>query len=329
MEQDDGLFASLTWWNTVEAHAIPPGLDASFVTVRSAEHTLAVIPVIGNRTILGSLTTPYTCTFAPMMAAGLSQPCRIAVMAEFARFCRSAAVVRLDALPEEWDGLAALQMGARRAGLVPLRFAHFGNWFEDVSGLDWCAYLRRRPGALRETIRRRMRQAEKRTDARFQLFTGPEHMHEAAEAFESVYRRSWKDAEPYPDFNIALMQALAVSGHLRLGVWSIGATPVAVQLWVVNTGHAIVLKLAHDEAFKAHSPGTVLTALMLRHLLNTERVTQIDFGRGDDGYKQGWAMQRRQRIGLLLVNPWRPAGLLVLLRHGLGRIRASTRWRQV
>ena len=69
---------------------------------------------------------------------------------------------------------------------------------------------------------------------------------------------------------------------LRLGVWSIGEEPVAVQFWVVKDGHATVLKLAHDEAFKAHSPGTVLTALMLRHFLNKEHVTRIDFGRGDD-----------------------------------------------
>ena len=29
-----------------------------------------------------------------------------------------------------------------------LRFDHFGNWHEDVSGLDLSAYLRDRPGAL-------------------------------------------------------------------------------------------------------------------------------------------------------------------------------------
>ena len=87
-----------------------------------------------------------------------------------------------------------------------------------------------------------------------------------------------------------------------------------------DAGHATVLKLAHDEACKAHSPGTVLTALMLRHLLDQEHVDHIDFGRGDDPYKQGWATQRRQRIGLLLVNPWSAAGSTTLLRHALGRL---------
>ncbi len=112
---------------------------------------------------------------------------------------------------------------------------------------------------------------------------------------------------------------------LRFGLWSIGGQPVAVQIWVVTAGRATVLKLAHDEAFKAHSPGTVLTALMLRHLLDQEHVTEIDFGRGDDAYKKDWAAQRRQRIGLLLVNPWRPSGMAALLRHAAGRARLAMR----
>jgi CelD/BcsL family acetyltransferase involved in cellulose biosynthesis len=110
------------------------------------------------------------------------------------------------------------------------------------------------------------------------------------------------------------MRAMAVLGLLRFGVWSIATQPVAVQVWVVRDGQAIVLKLAHDEAFKAHSPGTVLTALMLRHL-DQEHVARIDFGRGDDAYKQGWATRRRQRIGLLLVNPRSWSGMAALARQ--------------
>ena len=47
------------------------------------------------------------------------------------------AVLALDALPAEWTGLGDLETGARQAGLLVLRFDHFGNWYEDVGGLDW------------------------------------------------------------------------------------------------------------------------------------------------------------------------------------------------
>ena len=136
-----------------------------------------------------------------------------------------------------------------------------------------------------------------------------------------MYGRSWKETEPFPSFNVALMRAMAAGGGLRLGVWSIAAQPVAVQFWVVDRGCAVVLKLAHDEAFKVHSPGTVLTALMLRHLLEQEQVAQIDFGRGDDAYKQGWAKQRRQRVGLLLADPFSVAGAAAIARHHMGTLR--------
>lgn len=322
LDQAAGIFASRTWWDVAASHAMQAGASALFVTVRMKGEVVALLPMLQVGGCLTGWTTPYTCQYALLFAHRLDRPGRVAAMAAFARFCRPFGVVRLDALPAEWDGLGDLLKGARRARSRLLRFDHFGNWHEDVVGLDWASYLLRRPGALRETIRRRLRRAEKLPGARFVLLSQPGEMDHAAAAFESVYNRSWKDPEPFPAFNVALMRAMAEIGLLRFGVWSIGAEPVAVQFWVVREGCATVLKLAHDEAHKAYSPGTVLTALMLRHFLDHEHVGRIDFGRGDDGYKQGWAAQRRQRIGVLLVNPWRWSGMLALLRHVLGRVRA-------
>jgi CelD/BcsL family acetyltransferase involved in cellulose biosynthesis len=322
------MFVGPAWWNVVLSEAMPAGASALFLVCRTGGHVAGVVPMLrhGNDAGLESLTTPYTCHYTPVLARGLGHTARVAVMAAFACFCRGGGVTRLDALPAEWDGLPDLLTGVRQAGLRALRFDHFGNWYEDVAGLDWSGYLARRPGALRETIRRRLRRASRLSDARFNLLTQPAEMDAAAKAFEAVYGRSWKEAEPYPNFNVALMRAMADLGLLRFAMWSLDGTPVAVQFWVVETsGRATVLKLAHDEAFKSHSPGTVLTAMVLRHLLDNEHVTEIDFGRGDDEYKQGWAAQRRQRIGLLLVNPWHPAGMLQLARHTLGRLRAAMR----
>jgi hypothetical protein len=310
-----GLFGSVAWWRAVVAHAMPAGSAASFVAVRVGGQVAAVVPMLRLGRRLDGLTTPYTCVFVPFVAG------EAAAMVAFARFCGAHAVVRLDAIPAEWEGLGALLAGARAAGLVALRFDHFGNWFEDVTGLDWAGYLERRPGALRETIKRRLRRAERLAGAAFAVLTRPEEMDAAVAAYGAVYARSWKEPEPYPSFNAALMRAMAAEGTLRFGLWSIDGTAVAVQLWGVLDMHAVVLKLAHDEAYKAHSPGTVLTALMLRHLLETEGVAEIDFGRGDDAYKRGWASSRRQRVGVLLVNPWRLAGAAVLVLHAAGWLR--------
>jgi CelD/BcsL family acetyltransferase involved in cellulose biosynthesis len=91
--------------------------------------------------------------------------------------------------------------------------------------------------------------------------------------------------------------------------------PLAAQMWVVRATWAAVLKLAHDENAKALSPGTVLTAAMTRTLIEQDGVTELDFGRGDDDYKAAWTGARRQRVGVVLANPWRAAGAAAIVRR--------------
>ena len=83
------------------------------------------------------------------------------------------------------------------------------------------------------------------------------------------------------------------------------------------------MKLAHDEAEASLSPGTLLTAAIIERLMKQEELTEIDFGRGDDPYKQLWTGYRRQRIGLLIANPRRLSSWRTLARHDVGR---AVRW---
>ena len=234
---DAGLFAGRAWWDVVLSHALPADASPAFVVIRSAGRVTALVPILRTGRRLTSLTTPYTCEYTPLFAAGLDQPARVAAMAAFGALCRPSGVARLDALPAEWAHLGDLRTGARQAGLRTLRFDHFGNWHEDVATLDWSAYLRGRPGALRETIRRRLRRAETTAGGAIRpVHRTPNRWTRRWKRSKSVYRRSWKDAEPFPIFNAALIRATAALGLLRLGVWSIGRDPVAVQFWVVKDG---------------------------------------------------------------------------------------------
>ncbi len=313
------LFGSLPWWEVSARYALPPGVEPAFVLVSRSNRVLAVFPL----RIAGaadSFTTPYSCLYAPALAADVSDADKLAVFAAFGRYCRRWGVVRLDAMDRDWPEWPWFHRGIAAAGLVVRPFDHFGNWYARVAGLNWVGYLATRPGALRETVRRRLKRAEAMPDARFTLYAHADTIEAGIAAFEAVYARSWKEPEPFPDFNAALIRAASAAGWARLGVWQIADQPVAVQFWVVLAGQATVLKLAHDEAFKAHSPGTVLTAMMLRWLLTHEDITEIDFGRGDDPYKQGWTGHRRQRIGVLLINPIRLTGAIALARHSFGRL---------
>jgi CelD/BcsL family acetyltransferase involved in cellulose biosynthesis len=171
---------------------------------------------------------------------------------------------------------------------------------------------------LRELLRRRYRRADRAGDVSYEIVEQGDRLGRGIEVYESVYERSWKPAEPFPKFNAGLMQEAARLGALRLGVCWHNEKPIAVQLWIVAHGRATVMKLAHDEVDGSLSPGTLLTASVIKRLI-AEGVSEIDFGRGDDPYKRLWAGQRRQRIGLMLINPWRLGGLSALARHDVGR----------
>jgi hypothetical protein len=264
--------------------------------------------VAGRRA--GSLTSLYTCRWRPMLAPDLRPEEAGALWRGFAQWCRSFESVRLEAMD---DADAA---GLRAPGLAVLRFDHFGNWHENWNQ-GWPAYLAARPGPVRESVRRRGRKLVA-AGAVFSVVTAPEHVAAGIAAYEDVYAKSWKIAEPLPAFNPALMRACAADGALRLGLLTLDGAVLAAQFWVMRDGWAAVLKLAHDEAAKAHAPGTVLTAWMIEHVMVMDGATELDFGRGDDAYKQSWVAHRRQRVGLVIANPRHKAGAFMIARHYAG-----------
>lgn len=317
------FFATRVWWEIVLAHAMPPNAVPCLVLIRRGSVPCGLFPMLHDPASGGlrTLTTPYSCLYEPLIAPGTLH--RAELFVAFAHYCRRFATTRLDALdPVVAKDFAA---GGDLAGLSVARFDHFGNWHEDVAAVDWSGWLARRPGALRETIRRRTRRAEQLQDAHFRLYDQQNDLAAGIDAFGTVYARSWKQPEPYPAFNGAQIRAAGSLGLARLGVWWIGETPAAAQFWIVEHGRATVLKLAHDERFKEHSPGTVLTAWMSRHMLEQAHVAELDFGRGDDAYKRDWVGFRRQRMGVMLINPRHPRGMLALVRHRVGRITAGLR----
>ncbi len=314
-----GFQSSRAWYEALLAAALPPGARPQFWMVRNAGRPLLLLPMLaGPGQHLSSLTTAYTTLFQPLVAPGMTAGELHAAGAAAGRLVRAYPYAVLEALDADWPGLAPLLAGLRSAGLGVRNYQHFGNWHEPVT--TWDGYLASRPGPLRETIRRKSRACARNPDIRIEVVTGGEALGPALAAYESVYARSWKEPEPSPDFTAALLPRAAAAGVLRLGVVWAGTQAIAAQYWTVADGVATVLKLAHDDAWRALSPGTVLTAHMIQRLITAEGVQELDFGRGDDPYKQSWAGMRRQRMGVLLASIRQPRGMAVLLRHDIGTV---------
>jgi Acetyltransferase (GNAT) domain len=312
---------TLPWWRCVLAAALPPGAAPRLLLAHDADRPSGFLALREGPDGLTGLVTPYTCLFQPVVAPSVDLQ---TLGRAFGRACAPWSVLQLDALDSTWPGWPALLAGFASSGWKPAWFDSFGNWHAEARD-GWQAYLAARPGALRETIRRKLRRAENSPANTFTLARRPDEVGDALDAYEAVYRRSWKPPEPYPHFNAAFVSEASQAGVLRMGVLRRADAPIAAQYWLIDDRPgqgriATVLKLAHDETAKSLSPGTLLTAWMIRALL-ADGATVLDFGRGDDPYKRLWASVRRQRKGLILAKPWHPRGAAVLARQALGRLR--------
>jgi hypothetical protein len=321
------FFASRAWYDTLTAHALRP--DTTPVIAHAGPGAALLLPLVRQGGRLAALSSPYTLDWRPLAAPGADPATLRAAAQDLGQVLRGLTPMRLDCLDPGAPTLAPLLEGMRAAGLVALRFDHTGNWHEPIApGTGWDSYLAARPPALRTTIGRKLARAARETTFEIVDAPGPA-LEDGIAAYAAVRARSWKPHEPFPEFDGHLMRIAAGLGTLRLGLLRARADgrPIAAQYWLLDQDgkRATVLKLAHDEAARGASPGTVLTALMIRSLLAADRVAELDFGRGDDAYKASWAGVRRQRIGVLIVDPRRPAGLAALGRHMAGVLRRRLR----
>ena len=317
---DPGAFWSgRCWYDTTLAQALPADAEPC-----AARLGAVAVPLLRLGGVLRSLTTPYTQDWRPLALPGLDAAGWHEAGQDFGALLRRRSPVILEAIDPAGAWLAPFLAGLRVSGIRSARFDHVGVWRETLpEGRGWEDYLAGRPSSLRHTVERKGRRAARET--RFSLIAAPGPALEAGiAAFHAVRAGSWKPEEPFPEFDAALMRAAAEAGALRLGILHRVAddTPVAAQYWVLDQGgrRATVPKLFHLEAERAASPGTVLTAMMLRHLITEDRVRTLDFGRGDDAYKAHWVSDRVQKIGLVLADPRHPAGLAALVRQAAGRL---------
>jgi len=282
------------------------------------------LPRLQNATSLrklSALTNYYSCFFAPHLAVPggrtretLHELAR-AIGAERPRWD----AVEIQPLGVNSEGFSALVEGFKAAGFVVQTFFCFGNWYLAVNGRSFAQYVESLPSVLKNTLQRKQRKLEKSGRANVEIITGGEGLEAAIQAYTKVYLASWKRPEPYADFIPGLIRMCSEMGALRLGLVYVDGEAAAAQLWIVHGGVAFIYKLAYDERFADLSVGTILTAKLMQHVLDIDKVDEVDYLSGDDSYKKDWMSHRRERWGILAMNPRTARGAMAIGRHLSGR----------
>jgi len=268
------------------------------VSIATGDAGVAVLPWIEAHGGAEALANWYSFFVSPL--GNRSLLCDIA---------RALPVGRASFAPMPEADAAALDDAFRRAGWIVISQVCDLNHVLPVKGRNFAGYWAQRPGALRETVRRKGRKGLVSLNISSHFDPGE------WDAYETVYRLSWKPGEGSPDFLRRWAQADGAAGRLRLGIARIDGQPVAAQFWTVEGDTAFIHKLAHDERFRKASPGTLLSAAMFEHVIDTDKVCLIDFGTGNDPYKQDWMEEVRPRWR---VRAWRKGAI----RHWPAMLRA-------
>lgn len=283
-------FDRLEWLALLAEHCLP-GTPCKLAVARDGA-ALAVLPFRespGGATPLG---TWYSFFVRPLA----NDPARAPALFEaLARGLAPTGAVRLSPMPE--PEAVTLASAFRAAGWIGVAEPCDTNHIIELKGRSFAEYWAARPGQLRETVRRKT--ARGKVSLRIETAFNDGDW----EAYEAIYAKSWKPEEGNPAFLRAFAMAEADAGALRMGIAEIDGQPVAAQFWTVEGGTAWIHKLAHDEAHRAHSPGTLLTAALFRHVIDEDRVHTVDFGTGNDPYKRDWMEAQRPRYALHFYRP--------------------------
>jgi hypothetical protein len=275
-----------------------------------------------------ALTNYYASLYTPLIGDTFDRAASLtAIAADLTRSRPGCAAIDLAPLAPEDDDTAALVRAFASQGWYVKRYFCFGNWHLPCAGLSFAEYMRGRGSQVRHTWLRKVRKF-RRADglARIRIVTARDEIEAAMDAYEHVYAHSWKPPEPYPDFIRRWAYVCAENGWLRLGLASVADVPIAAQFWFTMQRRAYIFKLAYAEDYAHWSAGTVLTAQLIEHSLEQDRVTAIDYLSGDDPYKQAWMSGRRERVGLIACNLRNPRGALIAAYEYAGALRR--RWRR-
>ena len=273
-----------------------------------------------------ALNNYYASLYSPLACLGADRVAALhSIVQELTAARPRVATVQFAPLAAPSDDTSALLAALRAQGWYAKEYFAFGNWTLPCEGMAYDAFIAARDSKVRNTLARKSKKL--RASGSLEIITAAADVERGMDAWDAIYNRSWKQAEPYPAFVRGWARLCAARGWLRLGLASVEGKPIAAQFWFTIDRRAYIFKLAYDEDYAKWSAGTVLSAHMFEQALVEDKVVEIDYLTGDDAYKSAWMSHRRERIGVLACNLRSAHGLLAAAKEKAASLSAPLRRR--
>ncbi len=305
------LFDRLDWLDALHRMALRERKPL-LLRAHDAENDLWLPLIQASSGHYQALANWYNFTWRPIFGGAYDEVTRLALLRQIATLSSAhARRLTLSPLPDEDGSASHLATAFEQSGWIVVKTQCDENHFLPVKGRSFDEYWQSRPGQLRSTVKRKGKKGV--VSIRIEREFNPQSWAD----YERVYASSWKPSEGNPDFLRDLAKQEAAAGCLRMGLAYIDGKPAAAQFWTVENGAALIHKLAHDEQYLAASPGTLLSAALFQHVIDIDRVSEIDFGTGSDPYKREWMEEMRPRYRLEMFWPNHVLNWPHIIRHKL------------
>ncbi len=179
----------------------------------------------------------------------------------------------------------------------------------------------------RYNLKRNLRLLDKVThgDYSMEKVTDAEQVGSFLEAVDHIYERCWQRHSYGPfhhssEGNVAYHKEIARLGWLRSYLLYCHQKPVAYVIGYQYRGRYYYEYIGYDQAWNHVSPGTVLTYLMIEDLHTVDSPDFLDFGYGENTYKQIFGNYSHEANNSYLVKRISPLRLATLSQLGLSRL---------
>jgi len=296
----DSIFFSRPWFDNLIRSTPDLCRDILLASVVEDGNVLAILPLeMRSKQHWYAVTNLYSSLYTLLLDE--RRPKEVAECLAQGLVKLKFSLLRLDPVAEDDRNLQYFEQAMASLGVSCQRKFRFYNWVHRTRGQSFTEYLQARPARVRNTIARKARKLEREHGYTIRLFTDGD-VQQAIEDYGMVYSKSWKANELYGDFIEGLAYRLAGQDWLRLAVLYIEGKAAAAQFWFMVHGRASIFKLAYDEDWKHYSPGSILTCYLMEHVIDSDKVSEIDFLTGNDSYKQDWMSERRERCSQSFIN---------------------------